>query len=201
MRKYTVRSSLNELSDQGLHRQIQTKELSDHSQIQFKRAVWSESTLSDPDQSSLITLRSIWKEQCDQCVHCQIQIKREVWLGSTLSDPDQRAVWSESTMFAFPPNILWTKFIPKKKKMAIFLCLGKSWFLMPTMALEIQIFLSQKNGYTCFWKFLRSQSTCILFLHVHIHCRYSLEVPHWRTSNVYPQHIFSWRIRKIIWNK
>ena len=32
-----------------------------------------------------------------------------------------------------------------------------------------------------------------LFLHENIRCRYSLEVPHWGTSNECPQHMFSWR--------
>ena len=43
-----------------------------------------------------------------------------------------------------------------------------------------------------------SRSVPILFLHENICCRYSLEVPHWGTSNEYPQHTFSWRNMKII---
>ena len=36
------------------------------------------------------------------------------------------------------------------------------------------------------------------FLHKSICYWYSLEVPHWGTSNEYPQHMFSWRNRKNI---
>ena len=38
-----------------------------------------------------------------------------------------------------------------------------------------------------------------LFLHENICYVYSLEVPHWGTSNEYPQHMFSWRNKKNIW--
>ena len=38
-----------------------------------------------------------------------------------------------------------------------------------------------------------------LFLHENICCGYSLEVPQWGTSNEYPQHIFSWRNKKNIY--
>ena len=37
-----------------------------------------------------------------------------------------------------------------------------------------------------------------LFLHKNICCGYSLEVPHWGTSNEYPQHMFLWRNKKNI---
>ena len=37
-----------------------------------------------------------------------------------------------------------------------------------------------------------------LFLHKNICCGYSLEAPHWGTSNEYPQHMFSWRNKKDI---
>ena len=35
-----------------------------------------------------------------------------------------------------------------------------------------------------------------LFLHKNICCGYSLEAPHRGTSNVYPQHMFLWKIRE-----
>ena len=39
-----------------------------------------------------------------------------------------------------------------------------------------------------------------LFRHENISCKYSLEAPHWGTSNEYPQHMFSWRNKKnIMW--
>ena len=39
-----------------------------------------------------------------------------------------------------------------------------------------------------------------LFLHENVCCGYSLEAPHWGTSNEYPQHMFSWRNKKnILW--
>ena len=38
-----------------------------------------------------------------------------------------------------------------------------------------------------------------LFLHENLCCGYSLEVPHWGTSNEYPQHRFSWRHKSIFW--
>ena len=37
------------------------------------------------------------------------------------------------------------------------------------------------------------------FLHKNICCGYSLEVPHWGTSNGYPHHIFSWRNSQPRW--
>ena len=37
-----------------------------------------------------------------------------------------------------------------------------------------------------------------LFLHEHICCGYSLEVPPWGTSNEYHHHMFSWRNKKNI---
>ena len=37
-----------------------------------------------------------------------------------------------------------------------------------------------------------------LFLHENICCGYSLEAPRGGASNEYPQHMFSWRIRKKI---
>ena len=37
-----------------------------------------------------------------------------------------------------------------------------------------------------------------LFLHINICCCYSLEAPWWGTSNEYPYHMFSWRIKKNI---
>ena len=36
------------------------------------------------------------------------------------------------------------------------------------------------------------------FVHENIYCGYSLEVPHWGTSNEYPQYMFSWRNKKNI---
>ena len=36
-----------------------------------------------------------------------------------------------------------------------------------------------------------------LFLHKNIYCGYSLEAPQTGTSNEYPQHMFSWRNKKI----
>ena len=36
-----------------------------------------------------------------------------------------------------------------------------------------------------------------LFLHKNICCGYSLEASHWDASNEYPQHMFSWRNKKI----
>ena len=39
----------------------------------------------------------------------------------------------------------------------------------------------------------------IFFLHKNIYCGYSLEVPHWGTSNEYPQCMFSWWNRKNIY--
>ena len=39
-----------------------------------------------------------------------------------------------------------------------------------------------------------------LFLHENIYCGYSLEAPHWGTSNEYQQHMFLWRNKKnIMW--
>ena len=38
-----------------------------------------------------------------------------------------------------------------------------------------------------------------LFLHENICCGYSLEAPHRGASNEYPQHVFSWRNKNIIW--
>ena len=37
-----------------------------------------------------------------------------------------------------------------------------------------------------------------LFLHGNKCCGYSLEVPHWGTSNEYPQYMFPWRNKKTI---
>ena len=38
---------------------------------------------------------------------------------------------------------------------------------------------------------------CFLFLHDNTCFGYSLEVPHGRTSNEYPQHMFSWPMRHL----
>ena len=44
---------------------------------------------------------------------------------------------------------------------------------------------------------LKAEKYFFLFLHVNIHCGYSLEVPHWGTSNEYPQCMFVvYEIRK-----
>ena len=37
-----------------------------------------------------------------------------------------------------------------------------------------------------------------LFLHENTYCGYSLEAPQWGASNEYPQHVFSWRNKKIL---
>ena len=49
-------------------------------------------------------------------------------------------------------------------------------------------------------RLLFNQKLLIFFLFVRktICCGYSLEVPHWGTSNEYPQHMFSWRNKKNI---
>ena len=36
------------------------------------------------------------------------------------------------------------------------------------------------------------------FLHENVCCGYSLEVPHWGTSNNYPEHLSSWRNKKML---
>ena len=46
--------------------------------------------------------------------------------------------------------------------------------------------------------FIRKMLISFLFLHENTCCGYSLEAPHWGTSNEYPQHMFSWRNKKTI---
>ena len=50
------------------------------------------------------------------------------------------------------------------------------------------IVLDKRDSLLIFW----------LFLHKNLCCGYSLEVPHWGTSNEYPQHRFSWKNKKTI---
>ena len=49
------------------------------------------------------------------------------------------------------------------------------------------------------WFFNQRVLIFFLFLHENICYGYSLEVPHWGTSNEYPQHMLSWRNMKNIY--
>ena len=74
------------------------------------------------------------------------------------------------------------------------------FFLMFMWAFPFIISWCMHKGYGPCHLLIRecTRKIFFLFLYENICCGYSLEVPQWGTSNEYPQHMFSYRNKKII---